>query len=255
MKWKRILKAAFHIRNIALLAGVVIVAYLTEYMPFALVGAAGYLFFVLQTLRSMPPEENEAQQEKIDDILELDSRCGDLYREVRSEIGRPFQKKVEEILQDKEELMELFRNDQGDYVRQKLIEQVLKLVMAYIGLIAEFSRKRGEVASFETGELNDGINANIRKLNSLKDPQAIEDMKRAIDLDRKILGNIDEQKRDLEKMGARLTYIESTLKTFKHQIQTSENTDETSTEVDNIINEAAALDHVLNESRKDRVKL
>jgi Xaa-Pro aminopeptidase len=254
MKVKRILKAAFTKRNLALLAVVAIVSYWTEYLPFALVGAAGYLFFVLQTLKSIPRDGSETSEEKLESLLELDSRCDELYREVRGELDRPSQKKVEDILQDKNELMELFRNHQENYVGQRVTEQALKLVMAYTYLAVQYNQKRDAVVSGNAGEIIDDINSNVRKMNSLKDPQAIEDMKRAIEMEKKVLDRIEEDERELEKMAARLAYIESTMKTFKHQLQYSENTADTSAEIDSIINEAAALDQALNE-RRDRLKL
>ena len=255
MQLKRILKAAFNIRNVALLAGVLIVAYLTEYLPFAIVGTAGYLFFVLQSLKDKALDRNDSEKEIIDSLLDLDSQCNDLYDEARKVIDRPFLKKMENILQDKDELMELFHNDLDDYVKQKVIEQVLKLVMAYINLISEYSQRHHDMILYNTEEIIEGINAKERKLRLLKDTQAIGDMKNAIDMDTKVLEKIDQEKKELERMSARLTYIESTLKTFKHQIISSENTDEMAIEIENIINEASALDHALSSSRNERLKL
>lgn len=254
MQLKRILKAVLKIRNIALLAGVVIVTYLTGYLPFALAGAAAYLFFLLQTLNDKALDRNNEEMEVIDHLLDLDSQCGDLYEEARKMLDKQALKKVDIMLREKNELMELFQNDQDDYVKQKVTEQVLKLSMAYINLISEYVQRRDDLAAYNTDEIMEGINAKGRKLKSLRDAQAIEDMKNAIEMDQKILERIGQEKKELEKMSARLTYIESTLKTFNHQVKLSENTDGISTEAENIIKEASALDSALS-SRKDRLKL
>lgn len=256
MHLKRILKAIFRIRNIALLSGVMILTYLTEYLPFALVGVAAYLFFVLQTLNDKALDRNDLENEKIDNLLELDVECNDLYYEARKVIDKQYLKKMEETHQDKDELMELFHNDQDNYIKQKVIEQVLKLVMAYIKLLSEFGQRRNEMALFNTSQLVESINENERRLKHLKDNQAIDDMQRAIEMDRRVLAGIEQEKKELERISVRLTYIESALKTFKHQIISSENTDEMmTTEIDNIINEAAALDNVLSSRRNEKLKL
>lgn len=255
MQLKRILKAVSKIRNIALLAGVVIVTYITGYLPFALVGMAAYLFFILQTLNDKALDRSDQEMETIDSLLDLDSQCSDLYEDACKVLDKQALKKVDTVLQEKNELMGLFQNDQDDYVKQKVTEQVLKLSMAYMNLISEYVQRRDDLATYNMDEITEGINVKGRKLKSLRDAQAIDDMKNAIEMDQKILGRIDLEKRELEKMGARLTYIESTMKTFNHQIKLSENTDEISTEAENIINEASALDSALNSSRKDKLKL
>jgi len=255
MKLMRLFKAVFQIRNIALLAAIVIITYLTEYLPFALVGAAGYLFFVLQSYRDKALDGNDTGEDKINSLIVLDTQCNALYQDARKRIDRQYQNKVKSILQDKDELLELFHRDPDNFVRQKLVEQVIRLVMAFIQLIIEYGQRRNEVARFNAAEINEAIEANERKLKVMRDAQAIEDIRNAVEMDRRVLERIDHEKRELEKMSARLTYIESTLKTFKHQVFASDNTDEVSKEIESIINEAAALDHVLDSRRNDRLKI
>ncbi|NLD50923.1 MAG: hypothetical protein GX660_27590, partial [Clostridiaceae bacterium] len=52
MNLKKLLKAAFKMKNFVLLSFILIVFYVTNYnLPFILIGAAGYIYFVMQTLK------------------------------------------------------------------------------------------------------------------------------------------------------------------------------------------------------------
>ena len=75
---KKIFKAAFRKRNLILLTGVVFVSFVTEYIPFMLVGAAVYIYFVLQTLKDEKFNKELTEEDIIDDIQELNIRCSDL---------------------------------------------------------------------------------------------------------------------------------------------------------------------------------
>ncbi len=254
MQLKKILKAAFRIRNLAILAGVVIVSYLTEFVPFMFIGAAGYLYFVLQTLKDGAFIKEYSEDEKIDNIRDLNIKCNNLLQQSRKEIDREFNGNIRNIMKDKDEIMALFSGDEEDYVKQKVVEQAVNLVIAYISLLVDYCRRRRRVAAFDTNEIVFRINSNERKLQYLKDSQASGDIRQAVEMDKKILENIDQEKRELERAGARLTFIESTLKSFKQQTIASDNTDEITHEIENIINESTALDNVLNSDKDDRLK-
>lgn len=255
MQLKKILKAAFRIRNLAILAGVIIISYITEFVPFMFIGAAGYLYFVIQTLNDNRFIREYSEDEKIDNILKLDSQCNDLYKQSRKAIDKQLFRKVKVIMQDKDEIIGLFRNDAEDYVKQKVVEQAINLVMAYINLLADYGQRHRKVVTFDTGEIISRVNYNDRRLPNLKDLQAIEDTRRAIEMDRNVLENINQEKNELERIEARLTFIESTLKSFKQQTISIDNDDETALEIENIINESAALDNALNKDRKDRLNI
>lgn len=254
MQLKKILKAAFRMRNIALLAGVAIVSYFTGYLPFLLVGSAGYIYFVIQTLNDKRFLMEYSENEKVDGIQQLSEQCDELYRRSRKTFDRQLLRKVKSIMRDKEEIMELFSRDEEDYVKQKLVEQAVKLTMSYINLMSDYSQKRVEVNAIDTGKIIDSINNNQQNVRFLSDMQAIEDTRHAIEIDKKVLDKIEQERNELDRISAKLTFIESTLTSFKHQTITIDDNDETSSEIENIINESTALDNVLNNSRDERLR-
>lgn len=250
----KILKAAVRIRNIALLGGVLIVSYLTGYLPFLLIGLAGYVYFVIQTLKDSRFLSECSNDEKISSIQQLSTQCDELFRRSRKSIDRQALTKVKNIMQDKDEIMELFSRDEQDFVKQKVVEQAVKLAMAYISLMAEYSSRRREAFAIDAREVISNINNNTQRLRFLSDAQAIENTRQAIEMDRKVLDKIEQDRTELDRISSRLTFIESTMTSFKHQTITSDNSDEASEEIENIINESQALDNVLNDNRKESLR-
>lgn len=255
MGLKKILKAAFKIKNSLLLFAVLLVSYLTGYLPFTFIGLAGYVYFVLQTLKDEESENEYSESENIDGIRKLSLDCNDLYNRVRKTVDRQALIKIREILQEKDELMNLFYQDKEDFLKQKVVEQALNLVIAYIRLISDFNLRIRDFDAVDINKVKDRINNSERKLLALKDQEAISDLKSAIEMDRELIDKIGNERIQLQRISAKLDYIESAVRTLKHQIITSEDTDKTVAEIQNVINEAAALDNVLDQSRNERLRL
>lgn len=251
----KIFKAAVRIRNIALLAGVLIVSYLTGYLPFLLIGLAGYVYFVIQTLTDSKFLSEYSNDEKVGSIQELSAQCDELFRRSRKSIDRQIFAKVKNVMQDKDEIMELFSRDEQDFVKQKVAEQAVKLAMAYVSLVTEYSSRRREAFAIDAREVISNINNNTQRLRFLTDAQAMENTRQAIEMDKKVLDKIEQDRTELDRISSKLTFIESTITSFKHQTITSDdNTDEMSAEIENIINESQALDNALNDNRKERLR-
>lgn len=254
MSFGKIVSAAFKIRNFALLAGVLIVFFATGFnLPFLFIGLAGYLYFVLQTLRSEDFQKEYAEFEKLDDIQKLSWECRELYRKIFSKVDKNVRNKISAILKEKDELMSFFSANSDDPLKQKIIEQALKLVMAYINLIFNYSIRWKELSAINSKALAERINNNNRKLGFLKSYDAVLELTKAIEMDEKLMQRISEEREELERTSAKLDYIESTISAFKHRIISKESLDPTVEDIESVLNEAAALDNVLSSKRKDRL--
>jgi len=99
------------------------------------------------------------------------------------------------------------------------------------------------------------INANKRKLQLLTNPKAVEDLERAVELDEKIIERINNEKIELETISSKLDYIESAILMFKHQIISNASTEPIAEDIDNVINEAIALDNALTSHRNEKLRL
>ena len=256
MKLKMLLKAAFRTGNFALLAGVFVVSVLTSFfVPFMLVGFAGYLYFVMQTLRNEKFISEFNQAEKLDGLQKMSWECNDLYRELYRKFDKNMKIKAAAIMKQKNELMEYFDKYCDNPVKQTIIEQALKLVTAYLQLVHNYSVRSRELSSASLNELAGRINYNNRKLGSLKSYDAVIQLTKTIEMDEKLMQRMKEEKEELERVNVRLDYIESTIGGFKHRIISADSMDPASEEIEDVINEATALDNVLNERSKNRMKL
>lgn len=256
MKLKMLLKAAFRTGNFALLAGIILVSVLTNFfLPFMLVGFAGYLYFVLQTLRSEKFLSEFKQEEKLEGLQKMSWECNNLYRELYRTFDKNMKSKAAAIMKQKNELMEYFDKYCDNPVKQTIIEQALKLVTAYLHLVHNYTVRSRELSATSLNELVGRINYNNRKLGTLKSYDAVLQLTKTIEMDEKLLKNMKEEKEELESVSVRLDYIESTIGGFKHRIISADSLDPASEEIEGVINEAVALENVLNERSKNRMKL
>lgn len=260
MRFKMLMKAAFKTRNFAVLAAVIVVSLLFSVSrvpeasaPFMLFGAAGYIYFVLQTLRSGDFKSELAQEEKLDGIQRLSWDCNELYRDIKGKLDRNLRNKAAGILRQKSELMQYFSKYTDDPLKQRIIEQALKLVAAYLNLLYTYSTRSRELSQENLNELVGRINYNNRKLGSLKSYEAVLELTKTVEMDERLLKNLKEEREELEKTNVRLDYIESTIGGFKHRILSPDTVDPAAEEIEDVINEATALDTVLNERRKTRL--
>jgi len=67
----------------------------------------------------------------------------------------------------------------------------------------------------------------------------------------KIIERINNEKIELETISSKLDYIESAILMFKHQIISNASTEPIAEDIDNVINEAIALDNALTSHRNE----
>lgn len=256
-----LIKAALKFRNILILAaGVFLTAGAAVYMPDAswlswIVGAAGAIAYtagVAGTLKSTDFQREAALAEKLEGIERLNRECHDLYRKISRRLGKNLRNKVIRVLRLKDELMHYFDEYCEDPVKQRIIEQSLKLVIAYIRLAGNYADRMRELSSQNLSELEQRINVNNRKLGSLKSYQAVLELTKTVEMDEKLLQRLKDERKELEMVSVRLDQIESSIDSFKHRILSDDMSDPETEEIEDAINEATALDNALNEQRKYR---
>jgi hypothetical protein len=74
-------------------------------------------------------------------------------------------------------------------------------------------------------------------------------------MDEKIIVRIKEEKLDLERISAKLNYMESMVNMFKQQILSSIESEDMLEKLETAVNEATALDNVLDERRKRKFSI
>ena len=258
------LKAALKFKNILILAaGTALTIGTLNYtsgvpwpsIAFGAAGVAAYITSIVRTANSSKFKEEFELSEKLDGINKLSWDCNSLYRQISGSLGKNQRTKAIGVLKQKEELMNYFNRYNEDPIKQRIIEQALKLVMAYFNLASNYSDRMRELSQQNFNDLLSRINTNNRKLGSLKNYEAVLELTKTVELDEKLLTNLKEERGELEMVNVRLDQIESTIVGFKHRILSSELSDPETEEIENVINEASALDNALNEHNRNRQRI
>lgn len=214
-----------------------------------------YLSFVVQSLMSKQFHEDFNKREKIRSIQDLNFACRRLANDAKKHVNSVYLQKLRKVMEDKNEIVNSFFRGEHSYIKERIVEQTLNLVVAYSKLLLNFCIRSRELSGMDVGEIANRINTNTRKLNFTKDPHMAEDIRSLISMDEKIISRLKEEKRELERISAKLDYMESTVGMFKHQILSSIESEEMIEQLETAVNEATALDNVLQERRKNRMSM
>lgn len=219
-------------------------------------GVVVYLAMVMQSMFSNNYKEEVKRKEKKKEINDLNRQCNRLSAQARN-LGNPIQKqKLRKIMQDKNDIFNSQkRGDEYSYLKEKIVEQSLKLVISYTKLMTNYSIRSKEISEINISDLMNKINANRRKVSFTKDDRMLDDIKNIIEMDEKAIERVKEERNELERIHARLDYIESMLNMFKHQIISSIESEEMVEKLETAVNEATALDSVLQERRRNQIRL
>jgi hypothetical protein len=271
MKSRLFTSALFNPRNIAALllavGTAVLVSYPTafskmfQFVPIdgaALISIpasiAVYLAFVLQSFFSKDFQDGFLRRDKIKQIKELNRMCFYLANEAKRYTNSTYSQKLRKIVSDREDIVESFFRGEHSYLKERIVEQSLTLVVAYLKLLINFCIRSRELSEMSLGNITERINVNLRKLNFTKDSHAAEDIRNVINMDEKIIERMKDEKKELERISAKLDFMESTVNMFKHQTISSIESEDLLEKLGTAVNEAIALDNVLDERRKGRMK-
>lgn len=220
-------------------------------------GAALYIALVIQSLFSSSFKDEVLRKEKKREINDLNRQCSKLFSQTKMYTTPIQRQKLKKIMQDKDDIYNsLKRGDAAhSYLKEKIVERSLNLVVSYVKLMTNYCIRSKELSEINISELMNKINVNRRKLNFMKDDRTYDDIKSIIEMDEQVIQRVKEEKNELERIHARLDYIESMLSMFKHQIVSSIESEEMVEKLETAVNEATALDNVLQERRRNQIRM
>ncbi len=271
MRARMVLSALLKMRNIGVLAAALILASLlndTSALP-ALFGygralpnelmvtgsLAVYIAFVLQTLMSKKFHAEFIRKEKFRKIRELNRMASRLAAEAKRNTNNTYMQKLRKVMEDKNDIFASYSSGEHSYLKEKIVEQTLNLVIAYLKLLNNFCIRSRELSSVDVGAVSARINANNRKLSFARDVRMADDVRKIIEMDEKLILRMKDEKKDLERINAKLDYMESTVNMFKHQIMSSIENEDMLEQLETAVNEAEALDAVLEDRRKSKLRI
>ncbi len=214
-----------------------------------------YSGLTIQTLTSKSFAESFIKRKKVQEIRQLNNTCVSLAVEAKKHTNAIYYQRLKKVADAKNEILRSFFRGEHSFLKEKIVEQTLNLVISYIKLLTNYCIRSKEAGNTDLNTIAGRINSNNRKLNFTKDPRAASDIKNVLELDEKLIERIKEEKVELEAINAKLDYMESLINMFKHQILSSLESEDMVEKLETAVNEAAALDNVLNERRRGRVRI
>lgn len=266
MKARLILKALFKFRNIGILLLLLGVSTgitgnmfgygIPELVDIAVFPAsiAAYAVLVVQTLLSKKFHEEFNRSEKLRRIQDINYSCLKLSNAVKRNTNNTYLQKMKKVMEDKNEIVESYFRGERGFLKEKITEQTLNLVYSYLKLLNNFCIRSRELSSVDVSAVAARINTNTRKMGFTKDINMVDDLQKIIDMDEKLINRLKEEKKELERISAKLDYMESTVNMFKHQAISSVESEEMLEKLETAVNEAEALDNVLEDRRKNKLR-
>jgi len=270
MRTRLVLSALFKFRNIGILAAALILAALLS-DPSALPNLLGYgyalpdaltvsgsfvvyIIFVLQTLSNKQFHEEFNQSEKLRKIRDLNRQANRLASEARRNTNSTYTQRLKKVMEDKNDIFTSYASGEHNYLKERIVEQTLNLVIAYLKLLSNFCIRNRELSGVDVSTVAARINSNNRKLSFSKDVRMADDVRKIVEMDEKLIARLKDEKKELERIGAKLDYMESTVNMFKHQVMSSVENEEMLEQLETAVNEAEALDTVLEDRRRSKLR-
>lgn len=259
MKSRLLASSLFRLRNLGILLVALGAAFLTAGIaPSAELIAYSaalvlYLVSVIQSLGSKKFHEEFNHKQKIRHIQNLNYECLKLSSQAKKHTNATYNQKMRKVMDDKNDIVDSFFRGEKSFLKEKIVEQTLNLVISYIKLLTNFCMRSRELSNIDVSDIIERINTNRRKINFVRDVNAAEDLKKVIEMDEKIVNRLKDEKAEIERISTKLDYMESTVNMFKHQIMSSIETEDMLETLETAVNEATALDNVLEERRRNRI--
>lgn len=262
MKFKLFVSSLFNGRNIAIFFILMIVSSIANskmggelFLPFRVAAIIIYLGFVIQNFNSKKFQEKFLRKMKGKDIKKLDKICTVLANDAKRHINVSYFKKLNSILNDKNAIMKSYYRGGLNYFSEKITEKTLNLVISYIKLLKSFCIRNKELNSIDIKPVIERVTKNTRKLGFINDSKVRENVQNMIEMDEKVLSRIKDEKLDLERIDTRLDYIKSTVYMLRQRVNLKLESDDFLEKIEEAVNEAIALENVLDKRNKNGIRI
>ena len=213
---------------------------------------AVYAGFVAQSLLSREFKDNFNQKEKINEIKKESETCRQNARILKRKLEPKAQQRLDNMLRESEEIVQSFLSGNKNHLKERVVQQSLKLTSAYITLADMFRVRSSASNSERISQLARRINSNTNNLNSVRDDGIASELKRVIDADERMIESLKNERLELDRIDARLQYMESAIGMLKYNIISNLESEDTLNRLESDVREADVLNTVLNERYDER---
>ncbi|MCL2058622.1 MAG: hypothetical protein FWH01_06135 [Oscillospiraceae bacterium] len=211
-----------------------------------------YALFVVQSLSSREFKESVAQKETINKIRKANEANQLNARVLKRKLAPNTQQRLDNMMRESNEIVQSFLAGNKGHLKEQVVQQSLKLTTAYITL-ADMFRVRSSASNGERiSQLAKRINSNMGIINSAKEQGIADELKRVVEADERMIESLKNERFELDKIDARLQYMESTIGMLKYNIISNLESEDILTHLESDVHEADVLNTVLNERYDER---
>ena len=211
-----------------------------------------YAGFAAQSLFSREHRENFEIREVINEIRRTHEDCRLKARILRRKLEPKAQLRLDSMLKETEEIVHSFLSGDRTQLKERVVQQSLKLSANYIKLADMFRVRASASGGDKISSLAKRINSNTSNLNSVRDAGIANELRRVIEADEKMIESLKNERLELEKIDARLQYMESTISMLKYNIISNLESEDILNNLESDVSEASALNSVLAERYDER---
>lgn len=270
-----LIKGALLLRRnlIALAASFIIFNYVPQMLPFinlqafAQANAAGFAIFqysmwgltlaayggfVVQSLLSKEFRDDFEKKEIIAEIKKTQEECHLAVRNLKRKLDINAQQRISSVIKEADEIVLSFLGGDKNYLKVRAVQQSLKLTSAYVKLADMFRVRSSASGGDRVSQLAKRINANTSNLKSVRDQGVANELKRVIEADERMIESLKNEKYELERIDARLQYMESAISMLKYNIISNLESEDILSALESDVHEADALNYALNDRYDER---
>ena len=211
-----------------------------------------YSAFVAQSLAS-PKFRSECEKKNlIKKIRKMSTECYQQARTIKRRLNITEQKRLGQVIADTEEVVNSFFSSDKSYIKVKVVEKTLSLTGMYTKMFSMYLARMKASDGGQISALAKRINTNTSNLNNIRDAGTREEVKRVIANDEKIIESLKNERTELDKLDARLQYLESTISMLKYNIISNLESEDILESLESEVNEADALNTVLSDRYEEK---
>jgi hypothetical protein len=252
--------ALLHHRNIIALAVAFIVLH-AELFPipflkedFAIYGLslAVYAAFAAQSLLDQTFRTDLENKQLIAQIKRVSEECRRSARNLKRKLDTTAAQRLSVVIREMDEIVRSFLGGDKTPLKARVVNKSLTLATTYIKMTDMLRIRSRDSDGTRISFLAQRINTNTSNLNNIRDHGIAEEIRRVIETDEKMIEALKNERRELEKLDARLQYMESTIGMLKYNIISNLESEDTLNDLEDEVNEASALNSVLNDRYEER---
>jgi hypothetical protein len=211
-----------------------------------------YTVFVGQSLMSAKSRAEFEKKDMIKKVRKMSADCYSQARSMKRRLSVSDQKRLGQVIADTEEVVNSFFNSDKSYLKLRIVEKTLGMTALYTKMFSIYLSRLKSSDAGQISHLARRINTNTSNLNTIRDHTTRDEVRKVIANDEKVIESLKNERIEVEKLNARLQYMESTISMLRYNIISNIESEDILSALESEVSEADALNTVLNERYEEK---